>query len=157
MQLQNLIVLAVSLLPMTGHAIPARGRPAGAFGGNAAAGATKATATAVSNAAIASAVSAWQADTGIVTNFLNKATTFGATYNQEATKALNAENNELVHKAVLDTALGTNTAVKAANNTLVTQGTFQDVVDVIQAMSTCSIKSAAAQVAQINNNRCVNV
>src|SRR4051812_43633135 len=65
---------------------------------------------------IGNAVLSWMNDTGKVTNFLNKATSFsGDEYTRQATIAFNAELDELNHKKVLDTALGTNAMVQTAN------------------------------------------
>ncbi|KAL8297986.1 hypothetical protein RB597_007041 [Gaeumannomyces tritici] len=82
------------------------------------------------------AVSAWQSDTGKVSHFLNTATTFtGQEYTQQAQIALDAELDELLHKKVLDQALGGQPSVRAASNVLETQGFFQQVVDVLAAWS----------------------
>jgi len=116
-------------------------------------------ASAPNAAQLASAVDAWQSDTGKVSNFLNKATTFtGNEFTKQATIALNAEKDELTHKKVIDDALlSTNADVKSANNVLVNKGTFQDVVDVLQDMVNQGPANAHAQADTIKSNRWVNV
>ncbi|KAL8382259.1 hypothetical protein RB595_006175 [Gaeumannomyces hyphopodioides] len=104
------------------------------------------------------AVSAWRADTGKVSHFLDTATTFaGEEYTQQAQIALDAELDELTHKKVLDQALGGQPQVQAASNVLETQGFFQQVVDVLRRMIRDGSATAARDVDVINRNRCVNV
>jgi len=149
MYISTPIVVLFSLLPAFGVALPAK-----------ASAATNAN-TAPSQKQILNAVALWMNDTGKVSNFMNTATTFtGNEYTKQATIALNAEKDELTHKAVLDAAFGaagTAGAVKAANATLVTKGKFQNVVDVLQKMVNDGPSTAQADVDTINNNRCVNV
>lgn len=106
---------------------------------------------------LANAVANWMADTGIVSNFLNtgKSITNNVQFKQAALVALNAENDELVHKAVIDAANGNMPNVIGANSTLATAGSFQDVVDRLQAMSTQGV-AAVDNIDLINQNRCVN-
>jgi predicted Zn-dependent protease len=87
----------------------------------------------VTDTQLLNAVNGWMNDTGKVTNFLNTATSLtGNDYTTAATIALNAEKDELNHKAVLDAGLDP-AAIQKANDTLATQGTFQAVVDALQA------------------------
>ncbi|KAK1574441.1 uncharacterized protein LY79DRAFT_485370, partial [Colletotrichum navitas] len=107
---------------------------------------------------ISNAVTSWRQDTGKVTNFLNTATTYtGSEYTKQATIALNAELDELNHKKVLDTALKGMQTVSQANAVLDTQGTFQQVVDVLRSMVANGPANARKDVDTINKNRCVNV
>ncbi|KAK1999546.1 hypothetical protein LX36DRAFT_546424, partial [Colletotrichum falcatum] len=107
---------------------------------------------------IMNAVMSWQQDTGKVTKFLDTATSFtGAEYTRQATIALNAELDELNHKKVLDVALKGMQMVSQANAVLDTQGTFQQVVDVLKSMVANGPDNAQKDVNTINNNRCVNV
>lgn len=102
----------------------------------------------------------WQTDTGIVSHFMDTATTFtGDEYTKQAQIALDAEKNELLHKAVLDAlpSVTSQATITAANDSLVTQAHFQDVVDRLAFMLAQGPSVAAAQVAAINANRCVNV
>ncbi|KAH8587104.1 hypothetical protein B0O99DRAFT_694795 [Bisporella sp. PMI_857] len=115
-------------------------------------------ATDVSDTQVGNAVLGWMNDTGKVTKFLNTATSFtGDEYTKQATIAFNAEVDELNHKAILDAALGDQPDVQAANDTLATKGTFQAVVDALQAMVNEGPDTAQQRVTEINNNRCVNV
>jgi hypothetical protein len=101
----------------------------------------------------------WQQDTQVVSNFLNYAA-FLSTPDllNYAQIALNAENDELTHKAVLDSLFVTggqpDAAVIGANNVLVNQGTFQSVVNFLQDMVNTG---NVADVQAINSNRCANV
>ncbi|KAK9423777.1 hypothetical protein SUNI508_03793 [Seiridium unicorne] len=112
----------------------------------------------VSDTQIANAVLSWMNDTGKVTNFLDTATSFtGDEFTRQATIALNAEKDELNHKNILDSAMGTLPDVQAANEVLAMQGTFQMVVDTLQKMVDQGPDTAQADVNAINQNRCVNV
>lgn len=111
----------------------------------------------IAKESVGAAVNGWQADTGMVSNWLNTATSLsGDAFTQGATLAYNAEVNELNHKAVLDKNLP-QSAIAGANDTLAAQGSFQAVVDSLQAMISEGPGTAQARVAEINNNRCVNV
>lgn len=91
---------------------------------------------------VANAVMNWMNDTGKVTNFLNTASSLtGDEYTKQATIALNAEKDELNHKAILDVAVGMMDSVQAANATLAGMGKFQDVVDVLQTSMSLHIMS----------------
>jgi hypothetical protein len=127
--MQYSTLLLAAILPALGLAAPA-GQSIKASGSStsAAAGATGTPAKGGSGA-----VNGWMNDTGKVTNFLNTATSLtGSDYTTAATIALNAEKDELNHKAVLDAGLDP-AAIQSANDTLATQGTFQAVVDALQA------------------------
>lgn len=116
------------------------------------------TAQAPSETQIRNAVMGWMMDTGKVTMFMNTATSFtGDEYTRQAQIALNAELDELNHKKILDAGLNSDPNVQAANEVLENQGTFQNVVDVLQNMVNNGPDTAQADVDAINNNRCVNV
>lgn len=106
---------------------------------------------------LATAVANWQADTSMVSNFLNtgKGIQNNVAFKQAATVAFNAEVDELNHKAIIDAANGNQPSVIAANSTLATGGSFQDVVDKLQQMSVQG-RAAVANIDLINQNRCVN-
>jgi hypothetical protein len=107
---------------------------------------------------IKNAVLSWMADTGKVSNFLNTATGLtGDDFTTQATIAFNAEVDELNHKMILDAAFGDTASVKAANDTLVTKGAFQTVVDDLNTMVKAGPDTAQQVVDKINANRCVNV
>jgi hypothetical protein len=110
-----------------------------------------------SPADLATAVSNWMADTAMVSNFLNTGPSIqnNVQFKQAATVAFNAEVDELNHKAIIDAANGNDPNVIAANSTLATGGSFQDVVDKLQQMSVQGM-AAAANINLINQNRCVN-
>ncbi|KAJ9616748.1 hypothetical protein H2200_000467 [Cladophialophora chaetospira] len=78
----------------------------------------------------------WAKDTGTVSDFLSNAASFtGATLVAHATTALNAEKDELNHKAVLDaffSGANANPLITTANNVLVGEGTFNVVVQRLQ-------------------------
>jgi hypothetical protein len=126
-------------------------------GANTGAQAGTATDTTPSAADLATAVSNWMADTSMVSNFLNIGPTIqnDVQFKQAATVAFNAEVDELTHKAVIDAANGADPNVVAANSTLATGGSFQDVVDRLQQMSVQG-KVAVGNIDLINQNRCVN-
>ncbi|CAF9932138.1 MAG: hypothetical protein GOMPHAMPRED_006502 [Gomphillus americanus] len=102
----------------------------------------------------------WAKDTAVVSNFLNLAPTLkGTAFVAQAKIALNAELNELSHKANLDAdpAVTSNPTIAAANNSLVTLGHFQDVVDLLRIMSEVGDSSGVRDSDDINLNRCANV
>lgn len=164
MQLQGVLAVSVSLLPFFGMAMPAGTSAVKAVSSSASSSSSAAAASAssgganVSDTQIANAVNSWMNDTGKVTNFLNKATSLtGDEFTRQATIALNAEVDELNHKMILDAAMGQMQSVQEANDVLANQGTFQAVVDTLQAMVNDGPDTAQAQVNAINQNRCVNV
>jgi hypothetical protein len=110
-----------------------------------------------SAADLATAVSNWQADTSMVSDFLNRGASIqnNAAFKQAATVAFNAEVDELNHKAIIDAVNGADPNVVAANSTLATGGSFQDVVDKLKLMSVQG-RAAVANIDLINQNRCVN-
>jgi hypothetical protein len=137
--LANVFVL-VSILPSFGFALPAAASSSKTTAKAAATSASSASTPSgsasgtPSDKQIANAVVSWMNDTGKVTKFLNTATSLsGDEFTKQATIALNAEKDELNHKMVLDAALGNMAMVQMANDTLATQGTFQAVVDTLQA------------------------
>ena len=106
---------------------------------------------------IKTAVYAWRADTGTVSEFLNNAggRTFAnnAAFHTAAVNAYNAELDELTHKKVLDNELPASSQLKQANTTLVADGTFQSVVNLLDSLKSLqySQKNAiATAVKQIN-------
>jgi hypothetical protein len=108
---------------------------------------------------LANAVSAWQADTATVSSFLNNAASYtdDATFIEAAQIALNAENDELTHKAVIDALfLNVNPDIANANNVLVGEQTFANVVAELQDMVNNGL-AAIGDVDIINANRCPNV
>jgi hypothetical protein len=110
-----------------------------------------------STADLATAVANWMADTSMVSDFLNRGPGIqnNVAFKQAATVAFNAEVDELNHKAVIDAANGADPNVIAANSTLATGGSFQDVVDKLKLMSVQG-RAAVANIDLINQNRCVN-
>ncbi|KAF2148102.1 hypothetical protein K461DRAFT_204348, partial [Myriangium duriaei CBS 260.36] len=107
---------------------------------------------------LAQAAAAWQRDTGIVSNFLNTATSLtGTAFTRAASTALAAENDELTHKAVIDAAVPKTQSLRAANNALATQGNFQNVVDLLQDMVNRGAKTAVTDTNQIDQGRCAKV
>lgn len=100
---------------------------------------------------LSTAAQNWQSDTGAVSGFLNAAQGFvdngdGAGFTAAAGSALPSEKDELTWKAVLDAQLcqtgDTNfdpqclIDIGNANTVLVTDGTFQQVVNLLQDMTT---------------------
>lgn len=109
---------------------------------------------------ITQAATNWQKDTGVVSNFLNDATSLtGTQFTSAASAALAAEKDELTQKAVLDadTSIASQTVIKSANNALTTQGNFQDVVNLLQDMVTKGSSVAVADTNSINAVRCKEV
>ncbi|KAJ3160196.1 hypothetical protein HDU86_001032 [Geranomyces michiganensis] len=102
------------------------------------------------------AANAWMADTGKVSAFLNGAAQMsGPQLLRAAARANVAEKDELIHKAVIDRhPISKTPAVRQANNMLVTQRHFQEVVD---ALTNFPPTNGAAAANRINRNRCVNV
>ncbi|KAI0398994.1 hypothetical protein F4802DRAFT_82602 [Xylaria palmicola] len=117
----------------------------------------------VSNQALADAQNQWRADTSRVSQFLSAAPTLsGEGLATAAAAALASEQDELTHKAVLDGALlATDARVRAADDVLVAQGTFQSVVDALQQLTdsgaAMSPADVAALVARTNTVRCGRV
>ncbi|KAF2477523.1 uncharacterized protein BDR25DRAFT_364370, partial [Lindgomyces ingoldianus] len=107
---------------------------------------------------LANAVANWQADTSMVSNFLNTGASImnNVAFKQAANVAFNAEVDELNHKAIIegDQSIATNPNIQAANSTLATGGSFQDVVDKLQEMSVKG-RAAVQNIDLINQNRCV--
>lgn len=114
-------------------------------------------ANAQQSAQVQSAVSAWQSDTGVVSNFLNQGAsiTDNAKFQPAAAEGHRAEVDELGHKAILEAYLGGVPAVQQAKATL-EGGAFQLVVDKLQEMADQGT-SAVADIDTINADRCVSV
>lgn len=105
------------------------------------------------------AVSGWQRDTGIVSNFLNIGPTLTdeETFKNQALVAYSAEIDQLAHKNVLDQFIpgDNNKNILQANQTL-SMGSYQLVVDQLNRMSLQG-RSALDGIDIINKDRCVNV
>ncbi|KAI0419292.1 hypothetical protein F5X98DRAFT_335725 [Xylaria grammica] len=81
---------------------------------------------------LADAQNEWRADTSKVSQFLSAVPTLqGSKLEAAAQVALDAENDELLHKKVLDQNFSADQRIVQANDVLVTQGTFQSVVDAL--------------------------
>jgi hypothetical protein len=109
---------------------------------------------------IADAQNQWAADTSKVSQFLSAAPNLsGQELTMQAAAALASEKDELTHKAVLDMAfLSTDLSVQQANAVLVTQSTFQVVVNGLNNLATNGASLSQGQVntlvLQINTDRC---
>ncbi|KAI1423357.1 hypothetical protein F5Y12DRAFT_786095 [Xylaria sp. FL1777] len=98
---------------------------------------------------LADAENTWRADTSTVSQFLSAVPTLNGTSLAAAAQvALNAENDELLHKKVLDEAFSSDPRIVEANDVLVKQGTFQSVVDALRdfadngaVMTSCQIST----------------
>src|SRR2546421_8683253 len=67
----------------------------------------------------------WYQDTFLVSQFLSEATSLsGQDLANAAASALGSENDEPIHKGVIDSLLPNDPNIQAANNILITQGTF---------------------------------
>jgi len=107
---------------------------------------------------IQNAVNNWMANTGKVSNFLNIAEGIsGENYHNQAQIAQADEKDELNHKAVLDQAFGYQSGVQTANDSLVTNGHFQAVINALAVMVQGGPSVATDNVNIINLNRCKNV
>ncbi|KAI1161144.1 hypothetical protein F5B18DRAFT_629606 [Nemania serpens] len=111
---------------------------------------------------LADAQNSWRQDTSMVSQFLSAVPTLqGSRLASAAQVALNAENNELVHKKVLDQAFSADPRIAGANDVLVNQGTFQSVVDALAKFSadgaTMSPSEISALLQQTNRVRCGQV
>ncbi|KID89719.1 hypothetical protein MGU_03124 [Metarhizium guizhouense ARSEF 977] len=117
---------------------------------------------------IDTAARAWRNDTGTVSNFLSNAESMDPQELQRQGKiALDAENDELLHKAVLDrmflngTAAARDAGVADAHDVLVNQDTFQFIVDgltlVSKRGSTMKPDEVKTLVRAMNQDRCPHV
>ncbi|GAP82816.1 hypothetical protein SAMD00023353_0103470 [Rosellinia necatrix] len=122
--------------------------------------------TSISKQQLADAQNKWRADTSAVSQFLSAVPSLsgrgGAQLAAAARVALDAENDELAHKAVLDAAfLGSDARVAAADDVLVAQGTFQAVVDALALFARDGASMAPSEVAVLlrraNAVRCARV
>ena len=110
------------------------------------------------------AVRSWQDDTDEVSSFLDLSVGFDQSSDNFASLAIDAlgqEKDELKHKATIEQLVGIGStscsigndqclSVTAANDTLVADGTFQSVVNLLQDMSNNGL-SAIGAVDKINN------
>jgi hypothetical protein len=116
---------------------------------------------------IADAQNQWASDTGTVSDFLSRAESLNSALDlvSQAAIALRAENDELIHKAVLDSQFvfvaEPTASVQNANNVLVDQGTFGDVVAGLQGLvdngANLSPSDVSAAIESINVGRCARV
>ncbi|KAI0100554.1 hypothetical protein GGR51DRAFT_532405 [Nemania sp. FL0031] len=111
---------------------------------------------------LADAQNQWRADTSVVSQFLSAVPSLsGSKLTSAAQVAFNAENDELLHKKVLDGEFGSDPRIVGANNVLVNQGTFQSVVDALGNFAkngaTMSASEKSALLSQTNNIRCGQV
>jgi hypothetical protein len=109
-------------------------------------------------AALAQAVGQWHDDTAAVSAFLQTGEV-GSQQNFElsASDALGREISELNSKAVIDAFFGTsNTNISDANNVLVTQGNFQDVVNGLTDFTQNGL-NAQTNIVTLAENRCATV
>lgn len=116
--------------------------------------------------AINNAQGNWEANTSLVSSFLSTAESLtGTTLANAAQAALNAENDELNQKAVLDSQFvfvnDPNPTVQVANAVLVDQGAFAFVVQGLQGLAddgaTMTPDQVSAKVQSINQDRCNRV
>ncbi|KAI8633293.1 hypothetical protein F5Y19DRAFT_417348 [Xylariaceae sp. FL1651] len=117
---------------------------------------------AVSNQDIADAQNQWRSDTSQVSQFLSAVPNLqGASLASAAQVALAAENDELLHKAVLDQAFGSDPRIVNANNILAVEQTFQGVVDALSDFAQNGASMSPSQVANLlqetNTLRCGQV
>ncbi|KAI9656305.1 MAG: hypothetical protein M1821_004968 [Bathelium mastoideum] len=110
------------------------------------------------------AVLKWQADTGLVSNFLNVAVDpngppTGQDLLNDASSAFGSETDELNWKAVIDGSdvAFEDTRIAQANEILVTQGTFNMVVQGLQDISVSGDIVRQQDVDNINDVRCNQV
>jgi hypothetical protein len=109
-------------------------------------------------AALAQAVGQWHDDTAAVSAFL-QAGEVGSQQNFElsASDALGREISELNSKAIIDAFFGTNNAnINDANNALVTEGNFQDVVNGLMDFAQNGFNSQI-NIVTLAENRCATV
>jgi hypothetical protein len=118
--------------------------------------------TPLSNQDLANAQNQWRADTSKVSQFLGAVPTLtGTQLTAAAQVALDAEKDELLHKKVLDYQFGSDPRIAEANSVLVTQGTFQSVVDALANFAKNGATMSPSQIStllqQTNNVRCAQV
>lgn len=108
----------------------------------------------------------WWSDTGLVSSFLSEATSLtGQNLANKAGTALSFEKDELNQKAILDATFlnvsNPDPKIVAANNVLVTNGTFQYVVtgltDLVKNGASYSPDEVAKIVNKISADRCNHV
>ncbi|KAI1198015.1 hypothetical protein F5X97DRAFT_333563 [Nemania serpens] len=111
---------------------------------------------------LADAQNKWRQDTSVVSQFLGAVPNLQGSRLESAAKvALDAENDELLHKKVLDRAFGADPRIVGASDVLVNQGTFQSVVDALARFSadgaSMSPSEISALLQQTNRVRCGQV
>lgn len=112
---------------------------------------------------IADAQNEWAADTSKVSQFLSAAENLSPTdLVTQAATALANEKDELLHKMVLDNEfLSSNPSVQQANDVLVNQGKFQDVVNGLQDLAdnggSLTSDEVTSRIQTINQGRCTFV
>ncbi|KAI1182980.1 hypothetical protein F5B17DRAFT_435060 [Nemania serpens] len=111
---------------------------------------------------LADAQNKWRQDTSMVSQFLSAVPNLqGSRLTAAAQVAVAAENDELLHKKVLDQAFGGDPRVVGANNVLVNQGTFQSVVDALANFASDGAEMSPSEIAalllQTNSVRCGRV
>ncbi|KAI0534364.1 hypothetical protein GGR58DRAFT_516211 [Xylaria digitata] len=116
----------------------------------------------LSNQQLADAQNDWRADIGTVSQFLSAVPTLsGSKLEAAAQVALDAENDELLHKKVLDQAFSSDQRIVQANDVLVTQGTFQSVVDALENFAQNGASMSASDISTLlqktNSVRCSQV
>ncbi|KAI1130786.1 hypothetical protein F5Y10DRAFT_262729 [Nemania abortiva] len=114
------------------------------------------------NQQLADAQNQWRADTARVSQFLSAVPTLsGSALQSAASAALGSENDELLHKKVIDGAFGSNPDIVGANNVLVNEGTFQAVVNALAELANNGANMSPSQIStllqQTNNVRCGKV
>ncbi|KAH8167822.1 hypothetical protein CIB48_g461 [Xylaria polymorpha] len=102
---------------------------------------------------LADAQNQWRADTSKVSQFLSAVPTLhGSQLEAAGQVALDAENDELLHKKVLDQAFSSDPRIVAANDVLVNQGTFQSVVDALGKFATSGATMSPSEISTLLKN-----
>ncbi|TGJ85505.1 hypothetical protein E0Z10_g3275 [Xylaria hypoxylon] len=111
---------------------------------------------------LADAQNDWRADTSMVSQFLSAVPTLqGSKLEAAAQVALDAENDELLHKKVLDQNFSSDPRIVQANDVLVNQRTFQSVVDALANFAQNGASMTPGEIStllqQTNSVRCSQV
>ncbi|KAI1754012.1 hypothetical protein F4782DRAFT_494731 [Xylaria castorea] len=102
---------------------------------------------------LADAQNQWRADTSKVSQFLSAVPTLqGSQLEAAAQVALNAENDELLHKAVLDQSFSSDKRIADANDVLVNQRTFQSVVDALGQFAKSGATMSPSEISTLLQN-----
>ncbi|KAI0182857.1 hypothetical protein EV127DRAFT_448624 [Xylaria flabelliformis] len=102
---------------------------------------------------LADAQNQWRADTSKVSQFLSAVPTLhGSQLEAAAQVALAAENDELLHKKVLDDTFSSDKRIVDANDVLVNQGTFQSVVDALGKFATSGATMSSSDISTLLQN-----